>query len=297
MASFYSEMNKNKWNSYILIFFFVLVVSAIGAFLGWYWGSIYFGFGMAFFIAVIYTAIVFSSGDKMIHSSTGAREVKRSEYPYLYHTIEGLAIAAGIPKPKAYVIDSPALNAYATGKDPKNASITVTTGLMNKLNKQELEGVIAHEMSHIKNYDIRFMMLTVVLVGVVVLLSNIFLRSLWFAPAGGRRNSGGSNLIFIIIGVVLVILSPIIVQLIRLAISRKREYLADASGAMLTRYPPGLASALEKIKDDNNYEIKKASKATAALFISNPLKKEKNKSSWWSTHPDINSRIERLRKM
>ncbi|MFH1377046.1 MAG: zinc metalloprotease HtpX [Candidatus Woesearchaeota archaeon] len=298
MANMYNEISKNKWNSYILIVFFVLIVSAIGYFLGYYWGSPYFGFGLAFFIAVIYTAITFSSGDKMILSSTGARELKRSEYPFLWHTIDGLAIAAGIPKPKAYVIDSPALNAFATGKSPKSASITVTTGLLEKMNRQELEGVIAHEMSHIKNYDIRFMMFTVALVGVVVLLSHIFLRSLWFGGHSGRKDSGGANIVFIIIGLVLVILSPILVQLIRLAISRKREYLADASGAMLTRYPEGLASALEKIKEDPKSKIEKASKGNAALFISNPLKKEKKSdSSWWSTHPPLTNRIQRLRNM
>jgi heat shock protein HtpX len=296
MADMFEQVRRNKFKSYLLVFIFVLIISGIGSLIGWYWGNIYVGFILAFVFAILYSVFVFNSGDQMILKNVGAREVKREEYPFLWHTIEGLAIAAGIPKPRAYIIDSPALNAFATGKSPESASITVTTGLLERMNRQELEGVIAHEMSHIKNYDIRFMMLTVVLIGVVLLLGNVFLRSLWFAPRNDRKGSGLSLILFLI-GILLVILSPIIVELIRLAISRKREYLADASAAVLTRYPEGLASALEKIKNDTQYKIEKVDKATAALFISNPLKKEKRKSSWWSTHPPIEERIKRLREM
>ena len=267
----------------------------MGIILGAIWGSIYFGGIMALIFAIVYSIIVFRSGDKMILSMSGAKEAKKSEYPHLSHTVEGLAIAAGIPTPKAYVIKDSALNAFATGKDPNHAAITVTTGLLEKLNRQELEGVIAHEMSHIKNYDIRFMMLTVVLVGVVLLLSDFILRSFWFG-GGRRRDSGNSHIIILLVGLALAILAPLIVQLIRLSVSRRREYMADASGAILTRYPEGLASALEKIKDDPDPLVEKANRATAHLFISTPFRKVK-KSSLWSTHPPINDRIKKLREM
>jgi len=293
----FSEVASNKRNSVFLVIIFFLLISLLGLVFGLIWGSVYFGVIMAFIFALIYTLIVFNSGDKMILSMSGAKEVKKSEYPHLFHTVEGLAIAAGIPTPKAYVINDSALNAFATGKDPQHASITVTTGLLNKLNRQELEGVIAHEMSHIKNYDIRFMMLTVVLVGITLLLSDAILRSLWFG--GGRHSDsrgGNGNLILIAVGLILAILAPIIVQLIRLAISRRREYLADTSGAILTRYPEGLASALEKIKNDPDPLVDNANRATAHLFISTPFRKIK-KSSLWSTHPDIDDRIKRLRAM
>jgi heat shock protein HtpX len=291
----FDEVSRNKRNSIFLILIFLVIISILGVILGAIWGSIYFGGILALIFAIIYSLIVFKSGDKMILSMSGAKEVKKSEYPHLFHTVEGLAIAAGIPTPKAYVIKDSALNAFATGKDPSNAAITVTTGLLEKLNRQELEGVIAHEMSHIKNYDIRFMMLTVVMVGVVLLLSDFILRSFWFG-GGRRRDSGNSHLIILLIGLALAILAPIVVQLVRLSISRKREYMADASGAILTRYPEGLASALEKIKDDPDPLVDKANRATAHLFISSPFRKVK-KSSLWSTHPPINDRIKKLRGM
>nr|MBA4405487.1 zinc metalloprotease HtpX [Nanoarchaeum sp.] len=291
----FSEVNRNKWNSIFLIFIFIIIITLIGLGLGNFWGNIYAGAILAAIFAFFYTLIVFNSGDKMILSMSGAKEVKKQDYPHLYHSVEGLAIAAGIPTPKVYVIEDSALNAFATGKDPKKASITVTTGLLNKLNRQELEGVIAHEMSHIKNYDIRFMMLTAVLVGITVLLSDFFLRSMLYGGKGSNDRNN-SHAIFLIIGLVLAILAPIFVELIKLAISRKREYMADASGAILTRYPEGLASALEKIKQDPDPLVDKANKATAHLFISNPFSK-KNLSKLWSTHPPIDDRIKRLRSM
>jgi heat shock protein HtpX len=291
----FDEVDRNKRNSIFLIFIFLIIISILGIVLGAIWGSIYFGGIFALIFAIIYSLMVFKSGDKMILSMSGAKEIKKSEYPYLFHTVEGLAIAAGIPTPKAYVIKDSALNAFATGKDPQHASITVTTGLLEKLNRQELEGVIAHEMSHIKNYDIRFMMLTVVMVGVVLLLSDFILRSFIFGGAR-RRDSGNSNIIILLVGLALAILAPIAVQLIRLSISRRREYMADASGAILTRYPEGLASALEKIKNDPDPLVDKANRATAHLFISSPFRKVK-KSSLWSTHPPIEDRIKKLRAL
>jgi heat shock protein HtpX len=208
--------------------------------------------------------------------------------------VEGLALAAGLPAPSIYVIDDPSPNAFATGRDPKHAVICVTTGLMEKLNRIELEGVIGHEMSHIKDYDIRLMALVAVLAGTVVLMSDWMLRSFWFR---GRRDNRNGNAIFVLLALVLALLSPLAATVIQLAVSRNREYLADAEGAMLTRYPEGLASALEKI-DQAPEPLKEASKATAHLFIANPLKKADGfLSSLFSTHPPVEERIRRLRTM
>lgn len=295
----YEEISKNKRNSIILILGFVIFIIL----LGWLFGEvIYPGFGIAglfiaFVIAILFAFFGYYFSDKIVLSISHAREVQKDEYPYLFNLIEGLAIAAGIPKPKAYVIDDTALNAFATGRDPQHSVIVVTTGLMKKLNREELEGVIAHEMSHIKNYDIRMMTLAVVFVGVVALLSDLMLRSiLW-----GRhddRGKGSLSIIFLVVGILLAILAPIIATLIKLAVSREREYLADASGAMLTRNPDGLASALEKISSDKE-PLEAANKATAHLYISNPLKE--NNKGWFddmfSTHPSIEKRISRLREM
>lgn len=254
---------------------------------------------MALIISIIYTLIAFYTGDKMILSMSGAKPVTKKEYPYLYHTLEGLAISAGIQTPKAYVIDDSAMNAFATGRDPKNASITVTTGLLKTMNRQELEGVIAHEMSHIKNYDVRFMMLTVIMVGIITLLSDFLLRTfLWGGKKDSDRKGNQFTLIIIVIGLVLAILTPIIGELIKLAISRKREFMADANGAILTRYPPGLASALRKISKDPDPLVDKANKATAHLFISVPFRKEPSfMTKLFSTHPPIEERIKHLEEM
>jgi heat shock protein HtpX len=251
---------------------------------------------VAVVVGTVYALFAYHSGSRMILGMSGARPVTKGEFPYLFHTIEGLSVAAGIPVPKAYVIDDSALNAFATGKNPAHASITVTTGLLAKLNRQELEGVIAHEMSHIKNYDIRFLLLTIVLVGVIVLLSDFLLRSFLWGSGGRKRESGGG--VLIIVGLVFAILTPIIGEMLKLAISRKREYLADASGAILTRYPAGLASALRKIAGDPDPLVDRANKATAQLFISTPFRSKKGfMSKLFSTHPPIEDRIKRLEQM
>jgi heat shock protein HtpX len=294
----FDEVKRNQIRSFMLVFFFVVLIGLLGAVVGIIYNNLYFGVGLAVVISIIYSLIVFNSGDKMILSMSGAKPVTKAEYPHLYHAVEGLSIAAGIPTPKAYVIDTPALNAFATGKDPKNASIAVTTGLMKKLNRQELEGVIAHELAHIKNYDIRLMMLTVVLVGIITLISDFLLRSFIFG--GGRSDSrdGKLQMIMIAVGLLFAILAPLIGELIKLAIGRKREYMADASGALMTRYPEGLASALRKISEDPNPEIKNSSKATAHLFISRPGKKKSSLfARLFSTHPPIDDRIKRLEQM
>ncbi len=292
----FDEVRKNKIKSWVLVAAFILLVSVLGAMFGIYIDSIAAGIAVSVFAGLIYALIVYNSGKSMILAMTGARAVKKAEFPHLYHAIEGLSIAAGIPKPKAYVIEDTALNAFATGKDPQNAAVVVTTGLLGKMNREELEGVLAHEISHIRNYDIRMMMLASVLIGIVTLLSDFMLRSFLF----GRRNrdSGSAGALFIILGLLLAILAPIVGQMIKLAISRKREYMADAQGALLTRYPPGLASALEKIKNDPDPLVDRANKATAHLFISTPFRKTKSfMAGLFSTHPPIEERIRRLGEM
>jgi len=295
----FDEVRSNKLRSWLLIFFFIILIGFLGAAFGLYIDSIIAGVIIAMIIGVVYTLIVFNSGGSMILSMSGARPVTKQEFPHLYHTIEGLALAADVPTPKAYVIEDSAMNAFATGKDPKHASVTVTTGLLKTLNRQELEGVIAHEMSHVKNYDIRFMMLTAVLVGIVVLLSDFLLRSfLWGGKGRSSKNSGQLGIILIVVGLVLAILAPLIGEMIKLAISRKREYMADASAVVLTRYPPGLAGALKKISADPDPLVDKANKATAHLFISTPFRKKKSfMTRLFSTHPPIQDRISRLEQM
>jgi len=296
----FDETRGNKIRSWFLMSFFIILIGMLGAAFGLYWGNVWFGIMLAVVISIIYSMIGFFSGDSMILTMSGARPVTKQEYPHLWHTIEGLAIAAGIPTPKAYVIEDSAMNAFATGRDPEHASITVTTGLLKVLNRQELEGVVAHEMSHIRNYDIRFMMLTAVLVGIVTLLSDFLLRSFLWGGHGGRRDSKGGQIgaIAIVLGLLLAILTPLIGQLVKLAISRKREYMADSSAVTLTRYPAGLAGALKKISQDPDPLVDKANKATAHLFISTPFRKKKSfMQGLFSTHPPIADRIKRLQEM
>lgn len=290
----FNDIRRNNIETWILVFLFFLIISLIGLGIGAYIGDIFIGLIITTLFGVVYTLIVFYSGDRMIMSLSGAKPATKKEYPHLFHTVEGLAIAAGIPAPKCYVINDSALNAFATGRSPETASIAVTTGLLEKLNREELEGVVAHEMSHIKNNDIKVMMIAAVLVGLILLLSQFLLRSFLWGGKGGRREQNNATIIFILAGLVLAIFAPIISELIRLAISRKREYMADASGAMLTRYPQGLANALKKISKDPDPLVDNANKATAHLFISTPFR---GKSGLFSTHPPIEERIKRLQAM
>ncbi len=296
----FDEARNNKLKSVFMMFFFIIMIGLLGAVAGLIYGNVYFGVILAVIISIIYSLIGFYSGDRMILSMSGAKPVIKKEYPYLYHTLEGLTLAAGLKNtPKAYVIDDNAMNAFATGRDPEHASITVTTGLLKNMNRQELEGVVAHEMSHIKNYDIRFMMLTAILVGVVTLLSDFLLRSfLWGGKKNDSKDGGGVTIIFIVVGLVFAILAPLIGEMIKLAIGRKREFMADADGATLTRYPQGLADALRKISKDPDPLVDKANKATAHLFISTPFRGTKSfVSRLFSTHPPIEDRIKRLESM
>ncbi len=298
----YEQITRNKWRSFFLILFFLCLIFA----LSWAFGELT-GWGtegliIAVVIAVAMTFGSYYASDKIVLAISRARPVKKEDYPYLYNVVEGLAIAAGLPKPRCYVIDDTAPNAFASGRNPENSVIVVTTGLLQKLNRAELEGVIAHEMSHIKNYDVLVQTLAVVMVGVVALLSDWTLRTFFWG--GGRKRSrersgGGGNAaaVFVVVALVLAILSPLVAQLLRLAISRKREFLADANGALLTRYPPGLASALKKLSADRE-PLEAANKATAHLYIVNPLKDFKGKvNKLFSTHPPIEERIAALEKM
>ncbi|VVB75514.1 Protease HtpX [Candidatus Tiddalikarchaeum anstoanum] len=295
----FEEVSKNKIKSWVLISLFIIVIGA----LGWTIGYVYDAPGIgiiAIFFSLLYTAFAYYGGDNMILTMSGAVPASKTEYPHLVNSVEGLAIAAGIPAPKIYVINDSALNAFSTGRDPGHASITVTKGLLDKMDRQELEGVIAHEMSHIKNYDIRFMMLTVVLVGIITLISDFILRSfLWRKKDNNSRSEGGGLVvIFVIVGILLAVLSPFIGKLIQLAVSRQREFLADSNAVILTRYPIGLANALKKIKKDPDPLVDTANRATAHLFISTPFKENKSFiTNIFSTHPPIEERIKRLEEM
>jgi heat shock protein HtpX len=296
----YEQISSNKRKSFFLILFFLGLIFL----LAWLFGQVTelgsYALIPATIIAILMTIGSYYGSDKIVLAVSRARPVSREEYPYLYNVVEGLAIAAGLPKPRCYIINDSAPNAFASGRNPENSVIVVTTGLLDKLNRAELEGVIAHEMSHIKNYDILVQTLAVVMVGVVVLLSDWILRSfLW--GGGRRRNSdkqgGNAGAILIVVALVLAVLAPLFAQLLKLAVSRKREYLADANGALLTRYPPGLASALKKLSADRE-PLEAANKATAHLYIVNPLKDIKGKMNvMFSTHPPIEKRIEALENM
>ena len=298
----YEQISRNKWKSIALIGFFMAFIFLLTWFFEYLTGWGKGGLALAVVVAMGMAAVGYYASDKIVLTISRARPVTKEEFPYLYNVVEGLAIAAGLPAPKCYVIDDTAPNAFAAGRKPETAVICVTTGILEKLNRVELEGVIAHEMSHIKNYDVRLQTLVVVMAGVVALLSDWMLRS--FLWGGGRRrggrdrgSSGGAGGILIIVGLALAVLSPFIATIIQLAVSRKREFLADANGAMLTRYPAGLASALRKISADTE-PLKAANKATAHLYIVNPLKNIKGGvNKLFSTHPPIEERIAALEKM
>jgi len=296
----YEQISRNKWKSAALVVFFMAFIFLLTWFFEYVTGWGKGGVVLAVVVSMGMAAAGYYSSDKVVLAISRARPVTKDEYPYLYNVVEGLAIAAGLPAPRCYVIDDTAPNAFATGRNPEHAVICVTTGILEKLNRVELEGVIAHEMSHIKNLDIRLQTVVVVMAGVVALLSDWMLRSfLWGGRRRGRdsRGGGGAGAILILVGLALAVLSPLIATIIQLAVSRKREFLADASGAMLTRYPAGLASALRKISADTE-PLEAANKATAHLYIVNPLKNIKGTvNKLFSTHPPIEERIAALEKM
>ncbi len=291
----YEEITANKRKSILLIIAFIALISV----LGWVFGWLLIGYGniglfIAVLISIILVVVNYYNGDKLILKISRARQPTKKENAYLINVVEEIAIAAGVPTPKIYIIDDSAPNAFATGRDPQHASIAVTSGLLKKLNRLELEGVIAHEMSHIKNYDIRLMMLASVLVGVVVLISDVMIRS--FVYGADSRDDRGGGVLLLVLALILAVLSPLFAYLLQFSLSRKREFLADANAALLTRYPEGLASALEKISKDKD-DLEVANRGTEPLYIVTPHNLKGRFGKLFSTHPPIEERIKRLRSM
>lgn len=298
----YQQIASNQRRTWILLAVFVGLLAAIGYTYGYVYGDPGVGLSFALLISLGSTLISWFAGDKIVLWSTGAQEITdREQNRYIWNLVENLCITAGMPLPRIYIIDDPAPNAFATGRDPKHASIALTTGIVQLLENEELEGVIAHELSHVKNYDTRYMILVTVLVGTITLLGDWMVRSTLFGGRGRDRDGRAGN-IMMIIGIAFIIISPIIGQIIKFAISREREYLADASGSLMTRYPEGLARALEKISTHAR-PIENASNATAHLWISDPQGAQEEQgmlsrlSHFFSTHPPVSERVKRLRGM
>lgn len=299
MKNVFELVDENKRKSTLVVTGFILFVAAVS----WVFAAAY-GFDLSFVgIALIFSGIAsyisYYNSDKIILTLSGARPADRQKDFNFFTVTQNLSMVARIPMPKLYVIDDTALNAFATGRDPEHAVVVATTGLLAKLDRTELEGVVAHELSHIQNYDIRLMSLVTVLVGLITLLADMFLRMGRFGGRRSRDNDNQLGTILFVVGIVLALLSPFIASLIKLAISRRREFLADASGVKLTRYPEGLARALEKISADTE-PLEAANKATAHLYIANPLKNHHDSIGWFAslfnTHPPVEERIKALRQ-
>ncbi|MGZ4104399.1 MAG: M48 family metallopeptidase [Actinomycetota bacterium] len=298
----YEELAKNVRRSWLLLAGFVVVVLAAGYGFGYLFQNGPFGLVIAAIIAVLLSWASYRNGDKVVLRLSRAREVTPQDEPRLHNIVEGLSIAAGIPKPRVYVVDDVAPNAFATGRDPAHASIAVTRGLLDKMNRVELEGVVAHELSHVKNRDTLVMAITVTLVGILVLLADWTLRSFFWGVGGRRREGDGGNAagIFVLVGLAAAIFMPIMAQVMQMAVSRRREFYADVSGAQLTRYPPGLISALEKLKADQT-EVHTAVRATEAIWIESPLHHAEGfmgrLNRLFDTHPPLDERIKVLREL
>jgi heat shock protein HtpX len=295
----YDRISANKRETWLLMFLFIVLLGSMVTAIAYAAGMPLVITPFVFAGLAIYALFSYFVSSSLALTVSGARQVDVTEEPELYRIVENLSIGSGLPMPKVYVIEDSAPNAFATGRDPKHASVAATRGLIDKLDKNELEAVMAHEMSHVGNYDIRVMTITVVLIGLIALLGDFFLRWTWFGSGrrGSNRDKGGGMAIIAIVAIVFAILAPIIGKLIQLAISRKREYLADASGALLCRNPDALARALEKISGDSE-PLEVANKATAHLYISNPLKEHASLlNNAFSTHPPIEDRIRILRAM
>ncbi len=292
--SFFDAIDANKRNSVIFIFIISMLFMILVGVVSYIFDIGVFGYILGFIVLAFYALLMYYKGDSIILGLSSAKEAKREEYPFLYDTVEGLSLASQIPMPKIYIITDQSPNAFATGRDPKHSSVAVTTGLLQIMNHDELAGVIAHEISHIGNYDIRFSMVAIVFAGAMGLIASFVWRSMFFGMRGGGNRDRRGGGLFLIIGLIFVILAPIFTEIVRLALSRERESLADANGARITRYPEGLASALEKIKQAN-IPTTTANDTTAPLYFSNPFP---NKfGSLFSTHPPIDERIKRLREM
>jgi len=302
-GTFRDRIAVNRRNSLLLISGFLGFVIVFGYVIGYAWlgdpTRALFGLVLAFVVGTVSGLVAYYGGDRMVLAASRAIEITHDDAPVLFNVVEEMAIAGGLPMPKVYVIEDSAPNAFATGRDPDHASVAVTSGLLQKLNRDELQGVIAHEMSHVGNYDIRYAMLVGILVGTTVLISDFFLRGLWWGGGRGRQREGGGQiqLIMILVAVVFAVLAPLFARLLQLSISRQREYLADATAVQLTRNPRGLADALQKISGDQEV-LEVANRATAHLYIVNPIKKfEKRAKGLFSTHPPIEERIQILRSL
>jgi heat shock protein HtpX len=308
-TTFYSEESANRRNSVLLMLLVIAFLAAFGFVIGF---SIGYGSGHEVVFGIVALAIAvgigtasalfsYYGGDKLVLSSSHAQEISQEQAPALYNVVTEMAIAAGVPMPKVYIIDDPSPNAFATGRDPQHSSVAVTSGLLQKMNREELQGVLGHEMSHVRNYDIRFTLIVGVMVGSLALLAGFFLRyTFWFGGGrrGGNRDSGGGGfaIVLLLVGVVMAIVSYVFGALVQMAVSRQREYLADASSVELTRNPHGLESALAKLAADNE-PLHSVNGATQHLYIVNPLKKLGGGSELFSTHPPIVDRINRLRQL
>ena len=306
--SFYSQISANRRRSVLLVLLLTAFLGFFGFVIGFamsggYWQGGLVATGIAVVIATLMTSVSYFAGDSIVLAVSGAREVNDQVAPQLMNVVREMSIAANVPVPKVYVINDSAPNAFATGRDPRHASMAVTTGLLDKLDREELQGVIGHELSHVRNLDIRFALLVAVLVGSIALMADFFLRfTFWGGLGGGRsrdRGSGGGGLVIIaiVLGLILSIIAPIIARLVQLAVSRQREYLADASSVELTRNPYGLERALAKISSDREV-LEVANRATQHLYLVNPIKKwESRASGLMATHPPIVDRINRLRSL
>jgi len=302
-VDFAMEMAYNRRQSALLLVCFLALLALMGWAIGLYYGSQQIGIALAAVLALVYLLVSYYAGDKAILTFSNARPADPGSDQQLINIVDEVRIAAGQPMPKVYVMETDAANAFATGRDPAHASVAVTRGLMNILNREELQGVMAHEMSHVRNYDIRYMMLVTALVGAVALLADGLRRSMWWG--GGRRGRGGgrgggqAQLILLVLALLAAILAPLFATMLQMAISRKREFLADASAVELTRNPLGLASALEKLDHQvDRMPLEAANRATQHLYIVNPLKRFGQQSgALFSTHPPIEARIRLLRAM
>lgn len=292
--SFYEQISKNKWKSVFLLIIIGIVLFGLVMTIGLIFRlDIFFIMIISIVVSLLYIWILYYNSHRIAIASVNAKPADETTYRQYHHIVEGLALASGLPKPKLYVMNDENINAFASGRDQQNAVICVTTGALKKLDKQELEGVLAHEISHIANYDTRFMTIATIMVGMVAIISEIFLRSLWYR---GDDRDNRANILLIVIAIVLAIIAPIIVQLVQLAISRKREYVADASAVKFVRSPTGLIKALKKIKTETEKPAdRKIPKALSPLFISDPFKK--NLDNLLSTHPPLEKRIALLEKM
>ena len=300
----YEQIASNKRKTVLLLFLAFVLLAAIGYAIGLIYAQPWVGLGFAVILAIVLQLGSYFGGDRLVLASTRARPVTPEQEPRLHNIVEGLAIAAGVPKPAVYVVPEQAPNAFATGRDPEHSSIAVTQGLLDMMDRVELEGVIGHEMSHVVDRDILYGTIVATVIGAIVLLSEFFMRSWWWGGFGGRRGDreggGAVELVVFAVGFALLILAPLFGQLIQLAVSRNREYLADAQGAMLTRYPPGLIGALQKIQAAP-HAMRSANNATAHLWLDQPSRVPGERTGTmerlFSTHPPIAERIKRLQEM